>query len=150
MEIGKYTKTAKALHWLTLLLIISQFTSHFMIDSFAENDPASGPFKFMHGVGGLLILIVTLFRIFWRWRHQPPGLEGIAQWQVNASQWVHRLLYLLLIAQPVSGMIAANKPAIGAVHGALSLVLLATVTVHIVAAVWHQFIAKDEVLKRML
>jgi cytochrome b561 len=150
MATMKYTKTARVLHWITLLLIISQFTSHFMIDSFAENDPASGPFKFMHGVGGLLILAATSFRIFWRWRHQPPVLEGIARWQVGASAWVHRLLYFLLIAQPVSGMIAASKPAVGAVHGALSVVLLSTLFVHIGAALWHQFIAKDTVLKRML
>jgi cytochrome b561 len=150
METEKYTKTARALHWITLLLIISQFVSHFMIDSFAENDPASGPFKFMHGSGGLLILTLTLFRIFWRWRHKPPVLERVPAWQVSASQWVHRLLYLLLVAQPVSGMIAASKPEVGAVHGALSLVLLATLTIHIGAALWHHFIAKDTVLKRML
>jgi cytochrome b561 len=147
---GKYTRTARALHWITVALIISQFFSHFMIDSFADDDPASGPFRFMHGVGGLLILILTLFRIFWRWKNSPPELEGIASWQIGASKWVHRLLYMLLIAQPVSGMIAANKPAVGAVHGALSIILLLTVALHIGAALWHHFVAKDDVLRRML
>jgi cytochrome b561 len=150
METIKYTRTARALHWITVLLIVSQFTSHFMIDSFPENDPASGPFKLIHGAGGLLILIITLLRIFWRWRNRPPSLEGIAGWQISASAWVHRLLYVLLIAQPVSGIIAANKPAVGAVHGALSVLLLATLAVHIGAALWHHFIAKDKVLSRML
>jgi cytochrome b561 len=150
METTKYTRTARALHWITVLLIISQFTSHFLIDSFAENDPAAGPFKLMHGAGGLLILMLTLFRIFWRWRNTPPVLEGIAGWQIGASAWAHRLLYVLLIAQPVSGMIAANKPAIGAVHGGLSVFLLVTLAVHIGAALWHHFIAKDKVLRRML
>jgi cytochrome b561 len=150
METVKFTKTARTLHWITLLLIISQFTSHFLIDSFPENDPAAGPFKLMHGSGGLLILLLTAFRIFWRWRHRPPALDGIAGWQINASAWAHRLIYVLLIAQPVSGMIAVNKPAFGAVHGALSVLLLLILAVHVGAALWHHFIAKDAVLRRMI
>jgi cytochrome b561 len=146
----RYSRTARALHWVTLLLVISQFTSHFLIDSYGENNPASGPFKFMHGIGGLLILITTLFRIFWRWRNPPPALTGIASWQILASAWVHRLLYCLLIAQPVSGMIAANKPAAGVVHGTLSIILLTILTIHISAALWHHFVAKDKVLRRMI
>jgi cytochrome b561 len=150
-EPTQYTRTAKWLHWLVALLVILQFVSHFMIDQFSPDDPAAGPFKLMHGSGGLLILILMLVRTFWRWRNPPPPLaETTPAWQRMASSLVHKAFYVLLIAQPITGMIAANNEKIGPLHGLLSAIIFGLALIHVGAALWHHFVQRDTVLRRML
>jgi cytochrome b561 len=149
IEMEKYTKTARVLHWLTVLLVISQFASYWIIVSLAEAERDTEPFELMHGIGGITLLVVTLFRLFWRWRNPPPALLGVSSWQAGLARSVHLLLYALLIAQPVSGILAVREELDGSVHGTLSLVLLVVIAVHVGAALYHHFIAKDGLLRRM-
>ena len=62
------------------------------------------------------------------------------------AQGVHAVFYAVLIAEGITGAVASYYwwP-ISAVHVILFDILLALVRIHVVAALWHQFIRKDEV-----
>jgi len=82
---------------------------------------------------------------------------------------IHYLLYVLLIALPVSGMVMINttgllsalqandpgllpdleKFAVHEVHAAIVAILLLTIALHVVAALYHQFVLKDNLIRRM-
>jgi cytochrome b561 len=146
-----YTATAKWLHWLIALLVLSQFVSTALVSQFPEGDPAAGPFKALHGLGGISLLALMLFRIFWRWRNPPPPLpEGMTAMQQLLAHLTHKGLYVLLVAQPLLGIASANNPAVGPVHGAVALTVLLLVGLHIAAALWHQFVKRDGLIRRML
>ena len=38
----------------------------------------------------------------------PPPLSGLPKWQLLASKWVHRLLYVLLFVIPLLGWLNAS------------------------------------------
>jgi cytochrome b561 len=110
----------------------------------------------------------------WRIIHPVPQTPEIAQWQQRLATLTHWLLYLLILVMTVLGWAAANfrgwpvklfgqipLPALAAkgdswahsagdIHSLLVNVLLALVAVHVLAALFHHFIARDRVLKRML
>jgi cytochrome b561 len=94
-------------------------------------------------------------------------------WQRLAERIGHFLLYLFLIVMPLSGWImssAADKPphllgwgmalpvpqseALGGffwnIHSWLAIVLIAFIVLHVGAALYHHFIKKDNILRRML
>lgn len=126
-----------------------------------------------HKVLGLTILAVVLARLFYRLSHGAPADEPtILPWQKIASHVSHWALYVLLIVVPVLGYIGisyypalevfgvklpAVTPAnedtaktVFEVHGFLAWTIVAIASVHIAAALYHHFIRKDNVLRRML
>jgi cytochrome b561 len=102
-----------------------------------------------------------------------PGPIGNA-WQRRAAAAGHGLLYLLILAQPLSGWIlssSANYPVtlfnwfqfpaiVGEnhdlqelmedVHELLFNALLVVAAIHIAAALYHHFFLQDSMLRRML
>lgn len=128
-----------------------------------------------HKVMGIVILAVVLVRLAYRlFNGAPPDEPGLETWQKETSHMVHAWLYFLLIALPVIGWLgislypavrvyeAFNLPSlVGApdkplsehlfvVHKALAFVLIGLVAMHIGAALFHHFVRRDGVLRRML
>lgn len=124
---------------------------------------------------GITVFLLVLFRLLWRTTHSAPALpDTIPQWQKLAATATHGLLYLLMVAVPLSGWLfssAAGVPVvylglvrlpdlIGAdkalaanlkeLHEILNYVMLGVVIAHVLAAIKHHFIDKDAVLVRML
>ncbi len=127
---------------------------------------------------GLLILALIVLRLAWRVAHPPPPLpEGTPGWQRLAAGTVHRLLYLLLLLLPVSGYVlwAWTGPLLdwwglfriaivfrggedetwrsiaGYTHQWAGYLLLALLVLHIGAALWHEFVIGDRLVRdRML
>ena len=95
-------------------------------------------------------------------------------WQKTAAQGLHHLLYLLMIAIPLSGwlmssakgfqtvyfgiiplpdLLQKNKELgelLELVHSSLNFTLAGLVVAHIAAALKHHLLDRDEVLARML
>lgn len=169
-----YTGTAKALHWLIVVLLIAQFTFAWTMPHIGRNTPVTTLIS-LHFTFGVIILAVAVVRLIWRMTHgEPAPLAGIPPWQVNSARVVEWLLYLLLFVIPVLGLINANwrgMPVVmfglemphligvrapgwdwtGDVHGLLAnYVLLALVGLHVLAALYHYVVRRDGVLQRML
>lgn len=127
----------------------------------------------LHKSIGVTIFALILFRIFWRVTHKPPALLATYKaWERKLATGAHHTLYLLMVALPVSGIIMAvaskygikwfgikfisgldNKPlreAFKEVHEIVGVVILSVIILHIIGALKHKFIDKDETLNRML
>jgi cytochrome b561 len=170
----QYTYPAIALHWLMAALMVATFP----LGLYMSDLPLS-PHKLQlysyHKWIGMVILMLLVLRVLWRLTHRPPALvAGLPRWQVMAAHAVHIGLYGLMLAVPLSGwlmssalgfqvvlfgvlpvpdLISADK-ALGhtlkSVHELLNYGLLALVVVHVGAALQHQFILRDDTLRKML
>jgi cytochrome b561 len=135
-----YSGLQKTLHWLVAILILWQFTSHFIIDTLPEGSPTQNGFKASHGLSGMLILLLMFVRLLVRLRKGVPELpDTMLVWQHSAAKFAHPVLYALIFGQTISGIMAgaAGIKAAGAVHGILSVSLVAFILVHVAAAIQH-------------
>ena len=169
-----YTGTAKALHWLIVLLLIAQFIFAWTMPHIGRNTPVTTLIS-LHFTFGIIILAVAIVRLAWRLTHrEPPPEDGLPPWQNLSAHIVHWLLYALLFVIPILGWINASwrgMPIVmfglelpqlittraagwgwtGDVHGLMSnYLMLALVGLHVVAALYHHYVLHDGVLKRML
>jgi cytochrome b561 len=170
----RYGAVALSLHWLMAALIIAAFcVGFYMVD--LKMSPAKLKLFSYHKWIGVTVFTLVLLRLGWRLYAPPPPLPAeVPDWQRRASAISHRLLYLLMLAVPLSGWLMSSakgfqtvyfgvlpipdllskSPDLGkqleTVHWALNKLLLLTVTVHIAAALKHQFVDRDGVLTRML
>ncbi|NML31195.1 cytochrome b [Paraburkholderia antibiotica] len=167
-----YDIVARTLHWLTVLLIASQFLIGWTMPDVHRDTLPVGLIAWHLGVGATLIAVIVL-RVVWRLTHRPkpeelPPLLGFA------SRITHFFLYLCLLIVPLLGWINASSrgwavrlaglvryPSLsstgsafghemGDVHGILAWVLFALIVLHILAALFHRFVLKDHVMQRML
>lgn len=128
----------------------------------------------IHKAFGVIMLISVLLRILWRFRNVTPELpESTPKWQSSAAYITHLVLYFFMLGMPLSGMLmslysgysinvfdiftvpAFEKKAKYAalfkeLHNGFAIVLVVAILFHICAALYHHFIKKDNVLKRMI
>lgn len=170
----RFGTVAKAFHWLTLLLLIGSFTIAYSMVGMRISPQKLVLYSYHKWVGVTIFLIVIL-RLAWRLRNPPPALpDNMSALQHRLAGLSHFLLYTILIVMPLTGWVmssARNLPlvylgliyipspfgvnqALGdamiTVHFILSLTLLFLVSVHVLAALQHHFILRDDVLRRML
>lgn len=172
MTIKRYTKFAIGLHWLIALLIFSAFPIGLYMHDL-KLSPTKLHLYSYHKWIGITVLMLAVLRVLWRATHKPPALV-LARWQEIASSIVHGLLYLFILAVPMTGWLmssakgvktvwlgilplpdlVAKDKALGHllsnVHTALNYTLLVLVGLHIAAALKHHFVDRDDVLLRML
>jgi cytochrome b561 len=170
----RYTGTAIALHWLMAALIFAAVpVAIYMVDL-----PLS-PWKLKvyswHKWIGVTVFLLALVRLGWRWTHPAPALpRAMPAWEKTAAGVSHALLYLLLLAIPLSGWLMssalgfqtvyfgvlpipdllAKEKELGEflklVHLGLNLTLGGLLLAHVGAALKHHYFEKDDVLTRML
>ena len=162
------------LHWLVASLIVVLASVGWYMKGL-PNTPGKVAVYALHKSTGLTVLALMLLRIAWRLyeRARPAPPPGMPAWQLRAATVTHALLYVALLAMPISGWLfnsAANFPlrwfglfavpalsgpdpalkaAAGFAHlfGFWSIAVL--FTVHVAAALDHHFRIGDEVLRRM-
>lgn len=168
-----YGSLSKFLHWAIVLLILPQY---FLVEAAEELPDGLEKLQLMtwHKSLGMLVLLLALARIAWKVMNKGlPGPIGV-EWQRKAAAAGHGLLYLLILAQPLTGWImssSANYPVtlfgwfqfpaivgenhdlhelMEEVHEVLFFTLLAVAVIHVAAALYHHLVLKDGVLRRML
>ena len=164
---------SKSLHWLIVLLIITQWL-------IAERaDELKGPAKIAalgwHKSFGITILALALIRLVWRFANPVPSLADVTQrWERMLASIAHVLLYGLLFAIPLTGWMmssARNFPVswfqmlqlpdlvkpdkatyefMHEAHEGLFGALVVLAVLHVAGALKHHFIDRNDVLKRML
>jgi cytochrome b561 len=164
----QYSRRMVAIHWLTLLLAIATFYLGHELDEMKPDDAKMALYPWHFWLGDA-IFYLTLVRLYlMRKDGKPAPLPGSAL-ATKVSTGLQHLLYLLLIAVPVSGIVMkatsgltgavdakdiSKLPdletfAIHEVHATLIAVLLAAVALHAAAALYHQFLLKDNIMQRM-
>jgi cytochrome b561 len=154
-----YSGAQKVAHWLILALCISQFPTASAI----QRTHMAGPFGlkpaefdlFLHKVhawSGWTILLLALVLLVLRLRRGAPALPpAMPAWQRLAAHAAHACLYAGIVALAVTGTGAMYlSRSFAPVHIALTKFGMALVAVHAAAALWHQFVLRDDVLGRMV
>jgi cytochrome b561 len=170
-----YGPVARAAHWLTFLLVTAEFIVGWCMPEIGWGTEPDGLIAY-HLVIGSSLLIVIVFRLVWRLTHAaPPPLSTLPSWQRWSAGVTHFALYALLLVMSLSGWASASArqwpvrafgfipmPAIvapeaqigfqlGDLHAdKLSWILLAVIGLHVLAALYHRFMKRDDVLRRML
>lgn len=126
----------------------------------------------LHKSLGLTVFAIILIRIVWRFINSPPELlDTYKKWEKTLATFTHRTLYVLLVAVPLSGVIMSVYSKYGIkwfglpfikgldnnpmrelykeAHEVIGIILLVLVAIHILGALKHKFIDKDNTMKRM-
>lgn len=167
-----YDNVAVTLHWLTAILVVLQFALGQTWGWFPR--PTRHLMVATHMSFGIILAIVILARLVWRFvlRHHVPSLEaGMVR---IASTAVHFLLYALLVTEAVLGFLSRwegneamsffglqiPSPFTGAgqkvahqlqdIHNWVGWAIVVLAFGHALAALYHHYSLKDRVLQRML
>ena len=169
-----YTKTAKALHWLMAILFFGLLALGFYMHDLPLS-PEKLKLYSWHKWAGVTAFLLVWLRLFWRVTHRPPALPAsMPKTMQLAAHAGHLMLYVLMIAIPLSGWLMSSAKGfqtvwfgvlpipdligkhketgdlLQTVHMGLNLLFVAVIAGHIGAALKHHFIDKDDILKRML
>lgn len=172
--VERYGVVSQFLHWTLVVLVILQFVLGFT----AAGMPISVQRLVLlvrHKSIGMTILALVLLRLTWRGFSPVPALpKQMPSLHKTAAHLSHVLLYALLISMPIVGWITSSASHLTvtwfglfafpdlvgpdahlaklakATHGAMAWMLLAVASLHALAALWHHFMLKDDVLRRML
>lgn len=169
----RYSAPAVLLHWLTALALLTVFSIAFYMEELPLG-PSKLKFYSWHKWAGVTVFLLVLARIGWRLWRTPPAPVAMAAWQQRVAEIAHRLLYLCMLAMPLTGwlmssakgfqtvyfgvlplpdLLEKNPPlgkALAEVHESIAWLLLTLIALHVLAALKHHFIDRDTVLARMV
>jgi cytochrome b561 len=153
-----YSKLQIRLHWITVALVALQYLLHDGIADAYERALDTGTYTLSapvagHAIGGLLILGLVIWRLMLRReRGVPAPHPGEPQVFQTISHWAHVAFYALLIALPISGVMAwgGQIEAAGDIHEVFRALLMLLIIAHIGAVVVHQVVWKTGLLTRMM
>lgn len=148
-----YSGVQIALHWIVALLILAAWLSGEGAEEAMEAVEDGGATGFVpHVAFGLAILALVVVRVLIRLSRGAPAAPGApGSLSVLAADWGHRLLYLLMIAVPLGGVAVFFLGLdLGDVHGLAANLLMLVALGHALMALYHQYVLKDGLLRRMM
>ena len=166
---------SKTLHWTIALLILGMIVVGFILDELPKSPKYFWVFD-LHKSTGLTVLVLMVVRLVWRLvAGAPAPVPGTLTWQHLVATLTHWAIYAMAFLMPISGWLydsasglraltwfglftvpklaAPDRDLRGAAHDIHEIgvwILLALLTAHIGAALWHHFIVRDRTLVRML
>lgn len=143
------------LHWLVAVLILANW---FLGDMASEAlragqtgfEGASGN---LHVWIGIIVLVLVLIRLAVRILRGAPAAPGQpGSLAVRAAHWGHLALYALMIAVPLGGALVwyQGMKTMAEFHEIAGTVLFALALGHAAVALFHHYVLKDGLLKRMM
>jgi cytochrome b561 len=172
--VNSYGSVAKFLHWLIFLLIATLLVIGFLMTGM-ENSPDKFKIYGIHKSVGIIVLLTVILRLLWKAINiYPPLPDTLSKWDKLAAHAGHALLYVLIIAMPLSGWLMSSASGFSVSvfgwfilpdliapdkelgkqlrdnHGWLAYAIIVMVSLHVIAALLHHFYFKNNVLRRML
>lgn len=173
----RYTAVAKALHWTIALVIIVQIPAAIWMVSMDFSNTKFLMYQ-MHKSFGLIVLALSVFRLFWRLTHKVPSLPAnTTGWKKLAAQLTHVAFYVAIIGIPLTGWLLVSASTTGiptkiffvipvphlpvasstfqedlwtSAHNVMAKSTIVLIVLHVAAALNHHYREKDDVLRRML
>ncbi len=167
---------SKALHWIGALMILTLLAHGWWMTHMVARPERLTNYTW-HSALGFDLLVLMVLRILWRWMNPAPALPGdLKPWERMAVHLGHLGLYVLIIVVSLAGWVTANTmrtpvtkdlfgfdfPVIVSgversvrslfeeSHMILAYVLAALILGHVLAALRHHFVKKNDVLRRMI
>jgi len=169
-----YSGIARFLHWITAIAVLSMIPAGIVMGLIKGGALQNFLFD-VHRSLGVVLFVITLIRLAYRMTHKPlPLPDDIPAWQRGLAACVHYALYAVLLINPLVGWVGTsaypakikvfwlfelpaamgkNRPlseTLLEIHAYLGLAAAGLVCLHLAGVFHHQFIRKDDVLKRML
>jgi superoxide oxidase len=161
------------LHWSSLLLVLALLGSG-LLYGLVEERPWATTLLWVHRSFGVTIWALTVFRLAWRWTGArfpafPASMTALHRLATRVGEYG---LYALLLLQPATGLaqtvlrgrafelLVWSIPPVVPVHLGYALLfqgfhelgawcLVALVSLHAAAALFHHFVRRDDVLEAM-
>ena len=172
---ARWGSVSIGLHWtIAALVLLVQVPAGITMVS-VDPGPVQNVFYNIHKTTGIVIFLLAIVRLGWRWSNPVPALPAdLPAWQAAAARTTHALLYIVLLAMPITGflytamggfpvpffmlydlarLVPENKPVAEVfklAHLTLQWVLYVVVVLHVAGALQHHLIRKDGILRRML
>lgn len=154
-----YSLLQVTLHWLIAALVLWQLVFGEDVGDVAHalrNGEAVDPLLQLsadfHIYIGIAVLALAVARLLLRLTQGVPAPVPGPTLQVKLGEGLHYLFYFLLFAVPVTGLLAkyGKIHIAGEIHELAKPVFIIAIALHAGAALYHHFIVKDSVLKRMM
>ena len=171
-----YPIAIKILHWLMLPLLVGMYLLGDWMVGLDYYSPWYQQAPHLHKVIGLVVVVMMLLRLWTRLRSELPAPVAThkRRWQRTAAKSLQWLFYLVVLGLGVSGYLISSAegqgidlifgltlPALmslgepqaewaGFIHEVLAKVFILSLLLHVLAALKHHFMDRDETLKRML
>lgn len=156
-EKNGYSTLQIGLHWgIAALILLNYILSDGMeeaLDGMVEAGGSPVSVAGWHVWVGVAVLVLVVLRLLVRASSGAPApLADPASLLVRAAGVGHALLYVLIVAVPVGGILAwfAGIAEAGDLHIYAANALMILAGVHAAAALVHHFLLKDETLVRIL
>ena len=168
---GKYGLLAKLFHWITFVILILQIPFGFYLVGLEFSDRRID-LENIHILVGITVFYITLFRLIWKFFNPSAADENsFFKGQIFIAKTNHFLLYLSILTITISGILKKlymgerlnflffkygfNQDnfiladAFYEVHIYANYLLIALVTLHILAVIVHHVVFKDKILNKI-
>ncbi|MBN3780635.1 cytochrome B561 [Burkholderia lata] len=167
----RYSSPAIFFHWVVFLLVALAYLA---IEIRGPKGSDSRVFWMnVHLTAGTLVLVLSVLRVLWRAVSRVPAAIQQAVLLRWLSTLAHVALYVFIIAQPLLGIMMINlggkpvsldwlgvsftlfgpdkalRPTIKEAHELIGNAFYFVIGLHALAALYHHFIRRDDVLRRM-
>ena len=170
----RYGSLSIGIHWLMLLLFIAVYASINLRELYPKGSDPREALKTWHFMLGMLVFALVWLRIAARLSGPTPGIHPEpVKWQQLSAKLLHLALYALMIGMPLTGWLllsASGKPIpffglqlpaligenkdlatqIKELHELVGTTGYYLLGMHVVAALYHHYIKRDNTLTRML
>ncbi len=172
----RYAPVLRRLHWLMALLILIVYVAIEQRGLFERGSTARFAMMQSHFWLGLTVFFLVGWRLAFRMRHgAPPVTPALPAWQAGFSKLGHVALYAFFLIMPVLGLatawtdgkilylpftdialpapIAPDKELahqLEDLHGTIGEIFYWVIGLHVLAAVYHHLVRRDDTLRRML
>jgi len=160
-KINRYDNGSIFLHWALAVLVIISIVFIELHDIYPKGSATRDTLKSLHGQLGFILFFLTLLKLVWHLLHPvPPITPEPLPWEVRARKVGHTAIYITLLVQGMLGMIMGNfflaqrnkelVQTIKEFHDTLGNFLIVLIVIHVAATLWHQWVRRDDTLRRML
>ncbi len=169
-RVRRYNEFAMLLHWLVAAGIAFLFIHGFLMMHVEETRRLVE--LNVHRSVGVTIFALVLVRVWWR-MIRPPTPAPMPEMQSRIAEWVHLLIYALLVVNGIAGtvgwiasgdpidffgvsLVAEHSPSPGLnrvcvlVGQATARILLGVIALHVLAVLKHEWFDRDRILDRMI
>ncbi len=167
----EYGLLAKLFHWITFVILIAQVPFGFYLVGLEFSDRRID-LENIHILIGITVFYITLLRLIWKFfNSSPTDGNSFFKGQIIIAKINHFLLYLSIFTITISGIL--KKLYMGEtlnfiffkygfekdnfvladtyyeVHIYANYLLLALISLHILAVIVHHFVFKDKILNKI-
>jgi cytochrome b561 len=172
-QVSRYHPLLVTLHWVLAALIIAQLILGFFgLAATPNSDPQKIATLQLHMAGGVLILALMVIRFIVRMRTSRPPAAATGHPSLDRfAPITHYGFYLVVLAMVATGFTTAIVSGLNLIvfgpsgvplpptlmiypsfvaHVYIAALLVALITLHVLAAFYHQFVRGDGLFRRML